>query len=149
MYLASRFKVLLMSAAVVFAIGCDKSGSSGSAAPGKGGDTYVKKLVGTWEGTDDDMKDKDGKPVTMTVEFKADGKLSMKFGPFDLTGTYKVIAEDGKTLNVDTEMSLADLPADQAGKPDKKTFAIKFENDNTIQMMPTDKKDVKTLKRKV
>ena len=157
MFRSLRFNAVLLSSAIVFAAGCEKSSTTGSGGGGSGGtppragktdDGAGKKLVGTWEGTDESMPDKDGKPVTVTFEFKADGKMAINMGPFDLTGTYKVTKEDGKTLTVDTEMSLPDLGGKGAGNSDKKVFTITFENDNTIVMTPTDKKDPKTFKRK-
>jgi hypothetical protein len=148
MYIASRVKVILLCAAVVGAVGYDPFSATVFGAPQKNADGFSKKLVGIWEGTDDDFKDKDGKGGVVTVEFKADGKLKINLGPFDLTGTYKVAKEDGKTLTVDTEVSLAGFPGKGESKSDKKTFSITFENDNTIVMSPTDKKDPKTLKRK-
>ena len=86
------------------------------------------------------MKDKDGKPATITVVFKADGKLAITMGPFDLIGTWKLTKEDGKALTIDTEMTLPDFGGKGENKSDKKVFSITFENDNTIVMTPTEKK---------
>jgi hypothetical protein len=144
---ASRFKLLLICTALGIAAGYESNGTV-SGAPIKEGEGYSKKLVGTWEGTDEDMKDKEGKPGVISVEFETDGKLKISVGPFDLTGTWKVAKENGKTLTVDTEVSFPDFGGKGESKSDKKTFSITFENDNTIVMSPTDKKDPKTLKRK-
>jgi hypothetical protein len=46
-------------------------------------------------------------------------------------------------------MSFTDGGGKGEGKLDKKTFSITFDNDNTITMTPTDKKDPMTLKRKL
>jgi hypothetical protein len=157
MFRSLRFSAVLLSSAIVFAAGCEKSGVSGTGAsggtqPGAGkADGAGKKLVGTWEGTDEDMKDKDGKPLTVTLEFKADGKMAIKMGgPFDMDGTWKVAKEEGKTLTVDTEMTFPDFGGKGPGKSDKETLTIAFENDNTIVITHSEKKGPKpqTLKRK-
>ena len=129
---------------VLVTAGCDKSGTTPLA--GKPGDeTYAKKLVGTWEGSEDGPKGKE----TVTVEFKADGAMKFIMGPFDMTGTYKVTKEEGKTVTIDSEMTLGGLEGvKDAPKPDKKTFTVTFEDANTMVMSPTDKKDPKTFKRK-
>jgi hypothetical protein len=141
-----RFAGVLVGLAALSA-GCDKSGTTPSAGPGKAGDeAYSKKLVGLWEGTEP-AKD-GGKDETMTVEFKADNSLKIEMGPFELTGTWKVVKEEGKTLTVDTEVTLAGFP-DAKGKPDKKTFTVVFQDANTIVMSKAEgKPDERTLKRK-
>jgi hypothetical protein len=134
---------VLLGVAVV-SVGCDKSGSTA----GKPADeTYSKKLVGVWEGTEEGAKG--DKPETVTFEFKADTGLRVAAGPIELTGTWKVVKEEGKTLTVDTEMSFPPLGDPKAApKPDKKTLSVTFEDANTIVVTPTDKHDPKKLKRK-
>ena len=87
---------------------------------------------------------------TVTLEFKGDGGLSMVMGPFKMKGTYKVTKEDGKTLMMDTEMTIEgfDDPMGKA-KPDKKAMKVVFTDDNTIVMSKTEgKAEEKTFKRK-
>jgi hypothetical protein len=135
---ASRWGCVVFGFTLLFTAGC--------------GGGYGKKLVGTWEGGGDDGTPL-GKLSAMTVEFKADGGLKVAMGPIELTGTYKVVKEDGKVLTVDSEMSFAGfgeikVEGKDKEKTDKKTFTITFEDDDTITMNPTDKPDPKKLKRK-
>jgi hypothetical protein len=131
---------------VVVSAGCDKSATS---APGKPPDErYSRKLVGVWEGTEE--VGKGDKPETVTVEFKADNGLRIAMGPFEMTGSWKLVKEEGKTVTIDTEVTLAGFPGgkDQQ-KPDTKTLNIVFEDANTIVMSHVgDKPDPKKLKRK-
>src|SRR5262245_8880926 len=61
---------------VFLAAGCEKSSTT---PPGKPGDeTYGKRLVGVWEGSEEGPKD--GKPETVTVEFKADNTMKIAMG---------------------------------------------------------------------
>src|SRR6476646_8962397 len=93
-----RFRAVLLSSAVLFAAGCDKSGTTlavKNSSTGSGGLATPahepgKKLVGTWEATEDDVFDKNG-PSRTTVEFKADGKMSFKMGPVEMNGSWKVV----------------------------------------------------------
>lgn len=155
MFGSFRFKAALLSAAVLFAAGCDKSGtelavrtsSTGSAGRAAPADEPGKNLVGTWEATEDDVYDKNG-PSRTTVEFKADGRMSFKTGPVEMNGSWKVAKEEGKVLTVDTEMMVPDSGGKREKNSDKKTFVITFENENTVVMTPTGKKDPMTLKRK-
>ena len=128
---------------VFLAAGCEKS----STTSGKPGDeTYAKKLVGVWEGTEEGPKA--GKPETVTVEFKADNTMKIAMGPFEMKGTWKVAKEEGKTVTIDTEVTL-DIPElKDKQKADKKTFTVTFDDENNITMTPTDKADPKKLKRK-
>ena len=153
-----RMLAVAVGLSICLMAGCDKSGSTGTGSgtgvgtssppPSKGGDSsYAKKLVGVWEGTEEFDK---GKVETVTLEFKGDGGLSMVMGPFKLTGTYKVTKEDGKTLMMDTEMTIEgfDDPKGKA-KPDKKEMKVVFTDDNTIVMSKTEgKAEEKTFKRK-
>ncbi len=149
---SNRKATLALAAGVLLMAGCDKAGTTGAAGGGanKSADSYAKKLVGTWEGTDSDMKDKDGKAAVVTVVFAADGKMTTAVGPFDLRGTYKVTKEDGKTLTLDTEQTF-DTPGFK-GKDDNKPksvgMTVTFDGDDAITMSPTDKNDPKRLKRK-
>jgi hypothetical protein len=140
-----RFAGILLGIALLSA-GCDKSATTG---PGKPGDeTYGKKLVGVWEGTEEGKKGE--KPETVTVEFKADNTMKIIMGPFALAGTWKVAKEEGKTVTIDTEVTLdiPELKEKDKPKADKKTFTVTFEDANNITLTPTDKPDPKKLKRK-
>jgi hypothetical protein len=111
-------------------------------------EAYGKKLVGVWEGTEEGAKG--DKPETVTVEFKADNTLRIAMGPFELTGTWKVTKEEGKTVTIDTEVTFPGFP-EMKDKPkaDQKTFNVVFEDANTIVMSQVgDKPDPKKLKRK-
>jgi hypothetical protein len=112
---------------------------------------YSKKLVGTWEGTEDML----GKSETVTFEFKPDGGLRLALGPFEMTGTYKVAKEDGKTVTLDTEMTGLNIGGKTLGdektktKGDKKTITVVFEDADTISVTsPDGKQETKKLKRK-
>jgi hypothetical protein len=131
---------------VFLSTGCEKSSTTPPA--GKPGDeTYAKKLVGVWEGTEEGPKG--DKPETATIEFKADNTMKIAAGPFEMKGTWKVVKEEGKTVTIDTEMS---SPFDEPGKGPAKTkamsFSIVFDDANNITMTPTYKNDPKKLKRK-
>lgn len=121
---------------LAFASGCDKKASSGAAVPG--GPTappkadaalYSKKLIGTWEGSEDIG----GKAETITAEFKADGGFKIVMGPFEMKGTWKLVKEEGKTVTVRTETTIEGFgdPKDPP-KMDKKTLKAVFEDDNTV-----------------
>src|SRR5262245_36968476 len=144
MSMSSRVAGVLFGVALV-AAGCDKSSTTG---PKPADDTYAKKLVGGWEGTEEGPKG--DKPETVTVEFKADHGLKIAMGPFELEGTWKTIKEEGKTVTVETEVTLAGMPElKDKPKADKKSFNIVFEDANNIVMSKVgDQPDPKKLKRK-
>jgi hypothetical protein len=139
---------------MVFAFGCEKSGTSGgsttvstSGAPSKGGgdDAYSKKLVGVWEG----KEDFGGKEEIVTVEFKSGGGFSAAMGPLEFTGTWKLIKEDGKTVTFETEVTLKGFDDPKSPKPDKKSFTAVFDDADTFTMSRNEgKPDPKKLKRK-
>jgi hypothetical protein len=155
--MSMRICAIALGLGIALTVGCDnKSGSTSSgavsgspAAPSKGGggdDGYGKKLVGVWEG-----KEKFGdKEETMTVEFKSDGSMKMTMGPFDMKGTYKVVKEEGKTVTIDTEMSIEGFgDAKAPPKTDKKTLTATFEDANTVVLQKVgEKPDPLKLKRK-
>jgi hypothetical protein len=161
MPMAWRINAIALGMCVVLFAGCKDSASSPSAAPSsgapsRGGDgapskgdgAYAKKLVGVWEGKEPGEK---GKDETVTLEFKGDGGMSIDMGPFKLKGTYKVTKEEGKTVMIDTEMTIdfGDLKAPAPPKPDKKAMKVVFDDDNTITVSQTEKEpDPKTFKRK-
>lgn len=146
---ALRAHCLALGLAAALMTGCDKSATTASGggttttAPGRGGDTAGSKLAGVWEGAEEPKK---GEPdFKSMVEFKNDGGLSMVMGPFDLTGTWKLAKDEGKTVTIDTEMTAKDDP-DRKSK--RMTFKITFDDDNTITMTPTEKDQPMKLKRK-
>jgi len=145
MTFAWRLGSILFGAVVALALGYTGDLTAAPIKPEKGkDDEYSKKLVGVWEGKEE-AKD-GGKPETLTVEFKADGSFKITMGPFDVIGTWMSVKEEGKTLTVDTEATLAGLGKD---KSQKKTFSIVFDDVNTIVMSPAGAKaDPKTLRRK-
>jgi len=131
---------------VFLTTGCDKSSTT---PPGKPGDeTYGKKVVGVWEGTDPEMKGPKGE--SMTMEFKADGGFKVSLGPDPIiTGTWKLVKEEGKTLTIDTEASFVGFGDPKApAKVDKKTVSVVFEDADTIVMSGGDKPKSEKLKRK-
>src|SRR5262245_50283788 len=75
MSMSSRVAGVQFGVALV-AAGCDRSSTTG---PKPADDTYAKKLVGVWEGTEEGPKG--DKPETGTVEFKADHGLKIAMGP--------------------------------------------------------------------
>jgi hypothetical protein len=138
-----RFAATLLGVALLSA-GCEKSATTG---PGKPGDeTYAKKLVGVWEGSEDFG----GKSETVTIEFKADNTMKIAMGPIAMVGTWKVVKEEGKTVTIETEVTLdiPELKGKDTPKPDKKTLTATFDDANNITMTQPDKPDPKKLKRK-
>src|SRR3954468_2189686 len=107
---ALRANCLALGLAAALMAGCDKSpttaagGASTSGAPGKPADAGAgKQLVGVWESVEEAKKGEKGEPDDKaTVEFKADGGLTIAMGPFEMTGTWKLAKDEGKTLTVDT-----------------------------------------------
>ncbi|HKB03181.1 MAG TPA: hypothetical protein VKD90_13225 [Gemmataceae bacterium] len=141
-----RVGVVLLGAAIAFAAGCEKSSTTGGA-----GEAYSKKLVGVWEG----KEDLGGKEMTVNVEFKDGGgiKITLDAGgkePLEMSGTWKLVKEEGKTLTVETQMALdiPELKEKVPGKTDTKSFTIVFDDENSITMTQVGKPDAKNLKRK-
>src|SRR5262249_16394814 len=132
-----RFAGMLLGVAILSA-GCDKSSTTG---PGKPGDeTYAKKLVGVWEGS---PEGKDAAFGPFTMEFKADNGFKFAMGPsgkdqLAMTGTWKLVKEEGKTVTVETETEnpFAGIggakDAKGPAKTDKKTLSVAFEDANSI-----------------
>jgi hypothetical protein len=94
-----------------------------------------KRLIGTWIG-----KLPAGEApadATATVEFKADGKVSMALPDHSMAGVWKALGERGDSLSVDIE--LADSPAKEGEKPKtrKLRFAIEFQNADRMTIWPT------------
>jgi len=151
-----RASFLTIGLAAALMTGCDKSATTASggasattAAPGKPADSGAgNKLVGVWESVEGAKK---GEPDDKsTVEFKKDGELSIRMDlggkePFELTGTWKMVKEEGKTVTIETGLTPKGLPE---GKSDKKTFTISFDDPNTMTMTTADKPDPKKYKRK-
>jgi len=133
-----RANAIAFGICVILIAGCDKNDPSGkSPAPGGGpttppkseGGVYAKKLVGTWEASED----VGGKAEIITAEFKTDGGFKMLMGPFEIKGTWKLVKEEGKTVTVSTEAALEGLGDPKAPpKMDKKTLKAVFEDDNTV-----------------
>jgi|SRR4051812_5583232 len=147
---ALRANCLALGLAAALMAGCDKSpttaagGASTLGASGKPADAGAgKQLVGVWESVEEAKK---GEPDDKaTVEFNADGGLKIAMGPFEMTGTWKLAKEEGKTLTVDTDVVMKGFGE---GKSDKKSFKIVFDDANTMTMTPTEKPDPKKFKRK-
>ena len=136
---ASRIRLALVGVALILTAGC--------------GGGYGKKLVGTWEpaaGT----AEKDNPFGSPTIEFKADGGFRIAVGSeIEMTGTYKVVKEDGKVVTVEAEMTggkFGGMKIDPKEKKDdsKKTFTVTFEDDDNITMSNPDKGSPDKLKRK-
>src|SRR6478752_3344958 len=108
---AMRASFLTLGLAAALMAGCDKSattaaaGAGTTAAPGKPPDSgAANKLVGTWESVDEPKK---GEPDDKTtVEFKADGGMKIVMGPFEMTGTWKMAKDEGKTVTIDTDVTM-------------------------------------------
>jgi hypothetical protein len=150
---AMRATCLALCLAAALMAGCDKSATTASGggtttgAPGKPADSGAgKQLVGVWESVEEAKKAEKGEPDDKaTVEFKADGGLKIAMGPFEMTGTWKLAKDEGKTLTIDTDVVMKGFGE---GKSDKKSFKIVFDDPNTMTMTPTDKPDAKKFKRK-
>jgi hypothetical protein len=118
--------------------------SAGAPAKKETPEEYAKKLVGVWEGTEDFG----GKTETITLEFKKDGAMTLAMGPFTLKGTFKVTKQDGKTVVIDSEMTIEGFD-DAKGKPDKKSLKIVFDDaDNVTISKDSGKPEPKKFKRK-
>jgi hypothetical protein len=146
-----RASFLSIGLAVALLTGCDKSAttpaagaSTTTAAPGKPAESGAgKQLVGVWESVEEPKK---GEPDDKaTVDFKGDGGMSIVMGPFELSGTWKIAKDEGKTVTIDTDLTVKGLGE---GKSDKKSFKIVFDDANTMTMTPADKPDPKKFKRK-
>jgi len=143
-----RANLLALGLVAALMTGCDKAattasgGASTTTAPGRPGDTADSKLAGVWESVEEGKKEDD----KATAEFKSDGGLSIVMGPFEMTGTWKLVKEEGKTMTIDTELSIKGFG--EPGKSDKKSFKIVFDDNDTMTMTPTDKPDPKKFKRK-
>lgn len=135
---------------VILIVGCDKKGSTPSAAPGgpsvppkADAALYSKKLVGNWESTEDIG----GKPQTITAEFKSDGGFKLDLGIFDMKGTWRLVKEEGKTVTISTETTIDDAKAPT--KSIKQTLSVLFEDADTVVITNEgDKPDPKKFKRK-
>jgi hypothetical protein len=114
------------------------------AGPGKKtGDTKPepgKRLVGTWIG-----KLPAGEApgdATVTVEFKADGKVSMAMPKDSIRGTWKALSDSGDKLIVDMEFEkFSKSPAKEGDKltvAGRLKFSIDFENTDRMTIWPTD-----------
>jgi hypothetical protein len=139
--------VVLIAVGLAAAVGCEKAGST-TATTAKGAEEqYGKKLVGVWEGSEELAP---GKSETVTVEFKADQGFKVAMGPFDMTGTWKLVKEEGKTVTVETEVTMPGFGEEKKpGKSNKQTFTVTFEDANTVVMAEVGgKPDPKKLKRK-
>jgi len=139
-----RFAGVLLGVALV-STGCDKSGTT--PPPGKPQDeTYAKKLIGVWEGTD-----KVFGPVN--VEFKADNGVAMTLGakdkdPLQMTGTFKVVKEEGKTVTIETEVAPNIPGAKEKLEAKKKTSTVTFDDADNITLTIPGEEEPKKLKRK-
>ena len=138
MSVRSRCGVLVVGLALV-AAGCDaKSSSSGGGA----GQPYGKKLVGRWEGS---LDEKGEKPMPVTAEYNADNTFKGVFGPFAMSGTWKLVKEDGKTVTIETEAA----PDEMKDMKQKTTLKLVFEDDDTLVMSKDgDRPDPVKMKRK-
>ena len=148
-----RASAIAFGIGVILITGCDKKGSTPSAAPGgpsvppkADAALYSKKLVGNWEATEDIG----GKAETITMEFKADGAFKLVMGPFDIKGTWKLVKEEGKTVTVSTETTFEGFGDPKApAKANTKTLIAVFEDANTVVISQEgNKPDPKKFKRK-
>lgn len=133
-----RTNLIAFSCCVLaIASGCDKKGSTvapvpgGPSVPPKADDAlYSKKLIGTWEGSEDLGG---GKTVKLTAEFKGDGSFKFLMGSDEMKGTWKLVKEEGKTVTVSTDITIDGIGDPKAPrKLDKMTVKAVFEDDNTV-----------------
>src|SRR5262245_59613065 len=111
----TRAGFFALGVAAALFTGCDKSAttpagsSTTTAGPGKPADSGASsKLVGTWESVEEAKK---GEPdLKATMEFKADGGITITMGnppmTLELTGTWKMAKDDGKTVTIDTDLTM-------------------------------------------
>jgi hypothetical protein len=159
----SLVAVAVAVAAVLSGAGCGKKSSSSNSGEQTGGPSGAK-LVGTWETEPEQMEvngKKVGKPMSMTAEFKENGELKLDV-IFELTGTWKVVKEEGNTLTVDTVVEMPDFKfeattkdgktvekSEQSTKKERKTFTITFDGPDAMTMTEVgDKPDPMKFKRK-
>jgi hypothetical protein len=142
-------------AAVLSGAGCGKKSSPTTGGDNPGPSASAAKLVGTWESEPEQAEvngKKVGKPMSMTVEFKANGELKLDVF-FELTGTWKVVKEEGNTLTIDTEVGMPDFKfesktekgktvekTEEGVKKERKTFTITFDGPDVITMTDVDDK---------
>lgn len=153
MSISWRANLLVIGIGVFLIAGCDKKDSGGTPAPGASSALpkadaalYSKKLIGTWEATEE----VGGKAQTITAEFKSDGGFKIDLGPFDMKGTWKLVKEEGKTVTISTEATI-DAFGDEKAPPKsiKQTLVAVFEDANTVVISNEgDKPDPKKFKRK-
>jgi hypothetical protein len=155
MFTLTRGGFFALGLAAVLATGCDKKAttppadtSATTAAPGKPADSGAgKQLVGVWESVEEAKKG--GPDEKSTVEFKADGGMAITMGggpkAFELIGTWKTAKDEGKTVTIDTDVTIKGFPE---GKSDKKVFKITFDDADTMTMTRADQNEPKKFKRK-
>jgi uncharacterized protein (TIGR03066 family) len=121
----------ILGCAAVLALACGVTVAGGQAK------VDAKKLVGKWSPAPD--KDKKDKQVAMTIEFTADGKVSMTVGAagaeYKAEGTYKLAAD-----KLTVQMKVGDTEA-------KDTLTIKKLTDDELTTEDS-KGKVEALKRK-
>jgi hypothetical protein len=141
--------VAVAVAAVLASAGCGKK-SSPSTPSGQTSELSGAKLVGTWETEPEQVEvngKKVGKPISMTAEFKENGELKLDV-IFELTGTWKVVKEEGNTFTVDTVVEMPDFKFEST-KKERKTFTITFDGPDAMTMTEVgDKPDPMKFKRK-
>jgi hypothetical protein len=149
MAISSRLSFALIGAVALSVIGEVRNGTAAPIRPEKDKENaYAKKLVGTWVYKDDGAKG--GASIDFTIEFKADGdlKMSVAQGQFEVSGTWKAVKEEGKTVTIEAEMTLQGVGGG-AGARQQKTLSVVFEDADTIVITAVgDKPDPRTLKRK-
>jgi hypothetical protein len=142
-------------AAVLAGAGCGKKASPSSGADNPAASAGAAKLVGVWESEPEQAEvngKKVGKPISMTVEFKEGGALRADI-LIEMSGTWKVVKEEGNTLTVDTEVDMPDFQFEsktekgktvektkEGVKKEKKTFKITFDGPDAITMTDVDDK---------
>jgi len=124
----------VLGGAAVLALACGVSLAAGQAK------VDGKKLVGKWvPAPDKDKKDKSDKQTAMTIEFTADGKVSMTVGAagaeYKAEGTYKLAADK---LTVQLRVGDADV---------KDTLTVKKLTDDELTTEDS-KGKVEALRRK-
>jgi hypothetical protein len=144
--------VAVAVAAVLASSGCGKKSSSSS---GQSSGPSAAKLVGTWQ-TEPEQAEvngkKVGKSISMTAEFKEDGKLKLDMF-FELNGTWKVVKEEGNTLTIETEVEMPNFKFEattkegktvektqETKKKERKTFTVTFDGPDAMTMTDVDDK---------
>jgi hypothetical protein len=126
----------------------DAKSKSGEETAGKA-DAKVtpgKQLHGVWVAKPEPppgVEIPPGMDLTITMEFKEDGKMSGALGDMVVTGVWKVLGEEGGKLTINTELDVPTEAAKEGAKPKTKKdvtkFVVEFKGADRAILTPQDK----------